>query len=315
MAGEEDGRRIALVATLRNEGPFIVEWVAYHRLIGFTELIVCTNDCEDGSPELLDALEALGLLVHIRCHPPPAEPAQMFAYRQVEARLAGAWPDWLMTLDGDEFLNIHVGGGSVPELINAGRQATTILINWRIFGSSGHHSWSPELVTRRFNRAATLDHGVNWSFKTLFGRPDAYHCPLMAHGPGFAKEERLGELRPVDGAGRPLPDTFARSDRFLQTEPGGVSWALAQVNHYNTRSREDYLAKHHRGGGLGPGRWDREGNWAVFDRNEEEDRSIARHLPALERAVGALLADPRVRAAYDRCLDGYGRYIARLAAA
>src|SRR3546814_9220017 len=47
----------------------------------------------------------------------------------------------------------------------------------------------------------------------------------------------------VDGAGAPLPVTYARSELFLQTEPGKVSWELAQVNHYNTRSWQDYIAK------------------------------------------------------------------------
>lgn len=308
-------RSIGLVATMRNEGPFLLEWVAYHRLIGFTCLIVCTNDCEDASPELLDALAEVGLLEHIRCYPPPGEPAQLFAYRHVEARLAGAWPDWLMTLDGDEFLNVHVGGGTVPELLATVPDATSILVNWRIFGSSGHMSWSPEFVTRRYMRAAPIEHGVNWSYKTLFTHADAYGCPLMAHAPGYARDEQIATLRPFNGGGRPLPERFARSDRFQQSEPGGVSFALAQVNHYNTRSREDYLAKHHRGGGLGPDRWDREGSWAVFNRNEEEDVSIQRHLPALDAAVAELLAVPAIRAAHVRCLQAYGRYIARLAAA
>lgn len=217
-----------------------------------------------------------------------------------------------MTLDGDEFLNVHVGNGRIGDLLDAAPDATSILVNWRIFGSSGHDRWSPELVTRRFTRAAPVEHGVNWSYKTLFAHPDAYGLPLMAHAPGYAKEERLADLRPVDGAGRPLPKRFARSDRFQQTEPGGVSWALAQVNHYNTRSREDYASKLHRGGGLAEEGW--YASWTVFDRNEEEDRSIARHLPALDDAVAALLANRGVRAAYDRCVELYGRHVARLTA-
>ena len=137
----------------------------------------------------------------------------------------------------------------------------------------------------------------------------------MPHGPGFAREEHLAELRPVDGAGAALPPAYARSDTFLQTPPGRVSWALAQVNHYNTRSWQDYLVKHDRGGGLGPERWDRAGNWQVFNRNEEEDASIQRHLPALDAAVAELLGDAEVRAAHEHCLALYGEHIAGLVAA
>jgi hypothetical protein len=306
--------RTALVATMCNEGPYILEWVAYHRLIGFSEIVVCTNDCIDDSPALLDLLADRGLLRHLRCPTQPDGKAQLFAYRQVEALFADDWPETLMVLDADEFLNIHVGDGTVAGLIAAVPEATALLINWRIFGSSGHEHWSPEPVLERFTRAAEQQHGVNWSFKTLFRLPDAYYCPLLPHGPGHARAERVEEIRPVDGGGRPLPRRYARSEEFLQSEPGQVSWALAQVNHYNTRAWQDYLVKHRRGGGLGLDRWDRTGSWGNFDRNEEEDVSIQRHLPALRRALGTLLAEPAIRAAHERCCTRYGGHVAALAA-
>jgi hypothetical protein len=290
----------------------LLEWVAYHRLIGFTDILVCSNDCDDGSPELLDILAAQGWLTHLRCHPAPAEKAQLHAYAQAQARLARKWPEVLMVLDADEYLNIHVGQGSVTDLLAAAPGATAILVNWRIFGSAGEARWSAEPVTRRYCRAAPRGHGVNRSFKTLFRRPDAYHCPLLPHGPGFAREERLHELSAVDGEGARMPLHYARAETFLQSDPDGVTWSLAQVNHYNTRSWQDYLAKHHRGSGLGPERWDRDGNWHAFNRNEEEDRSIQRHLPMLEQALEAMLTDPLIRSSYQRCLDLYGRHIASL---
>jgi hypothetical protein len=311
----DGGTRIALVATLRNEGPFVLEWLAYHRLIGFTEVWVASNDCEDGSPELLDALAARGLLTHVRCAPPPEEKAQIFAYQAIGARLEEDWPDWLMTIDGDEFLDIHVGAGRVSDLIAAVGDATAVMINWRVFGSAGERHWSGDSVMRRFTRAAPRHHGVNRPFKTLFRGPAAYQAPLLPHGPGYARDEAVAGIRPVDGGGRALPERFAWSNEFLQREVDEIDWSLAQVNHYNTRSWEDYLAKHARGGGQGPWRWDRDGNWPIFDRNEEEDLTIARHLAATEAAVAEMLTDPAVAAAHARCLALYGEHVAQLAAA
>ncbi|WP_375419826.1 glycosyltransferase family 2 protein [uncultured Sphingomonas sp.] len=305
-------QRIALVATMRNEGPFILEWVAYHRHIGFTEMLVCTNDCVDGSPDLLDLLERRGLVRHLRCSPAANDKAQLHAYAQATASLEPSWPDVLMVLDADEFLNIHVGDGKVPALLASTPEATAWLVNWRTFGASGHEHWAPDLVLKRFTRAAPLHHGVNWSFKTLFTHPEAYHCPLLPHGPGFARAECVGGLRPVDGGGHRLPSRYARSEQFLQTEPGQVTWSLAQVNHYNTRSWQDYLVKHDRGGGLGPERWARDENWETFNRNEEQDLSIQRHLPAVESAITALLADDEIRAAHLRCCASYGDHVLKL---
>ena len=83
-------RRILLVATMRNEGPYVSEWLAYHRSIGFTDVLVCTNDCVDGSPELLDRLEQLGLLVHLRSTPASRREAQLVAYTSAAATAPGA---------------------------------------------------------------------------------------------------------------------------------------------------------------------------------------------------------------------------------
>ena len=54
--------RVTVVASMRNEGPFIVEWVTWYRMLGFSDVVVVTNNCTDRSPELLDALQGLRLL-------------------------------------------------------------------------------------------------------------------------------------------------------------------------------------------------------------------------------------------------------------
>lgn len=45
---------ICLVSPARNEGPYLLEWIAWHRMIGFDDIIVLTHDCTDGSDVLLD---------------------------------------------------------------------------------------------------------------------------------------------------------------------------------------------------------------------------------------------------------------------
>jgi hypothetical protein len=90
------------------------------------------------------------------------------AYARIEKLPVLREVDWAMVLDADEFLNIHIGSGTISDLIEAVPQATAFLINWRIFGNSGRIEWQPGLVTARFNKAALLDDPVNLSFKTVF---------------------------------------------------------------------------------------------------------------------------------------------------
>jgi hypothetical protein len=53
--------RTAIVTTMKNEGPFILEWIAYHRAIGVDDFLIYTNDCTDGTDTMLQMLMAKGL--------------------------------------------------------------------------------------------------------------------------------------------------------------------------------------------------------------------------------------------------------------
>ena len=48
--------RFTAVLTVRNEAAFLIEWVAHHLGIGFTDLVVLSNDCDDGTDAMLDRL-------------------------------------------------------------------------------------------------------------------------------------------------------------------------------------------------------------------------------------------------------------------
>ncbi len=45
---------------MKNEGPFILEWVAWQRLMGVDHILVFTNDCDDGTDAILDELDRMG---------------------------------------------------------------------------------------------------------------------------------------------------------------------------------------------------------------------------------------------------------------
>ena len=59
------GNLMAL-STMKDEGPYVVEWVAHHLAIGFTQVMVYTNDCSDGTDTILKRLEALDIGVYHR---------------------------------------------------------------------------------------------------------------------------------------------------------------------------------------------------------------------------------------------------------
>ena len=60
-----------LLSAVKNEGPDLLEWLAWHRMIGFDRIVIFSNDCSDGSDGLPDALEGIGWQAHHRPSPPP----------------------------------------------------------------------------------------------------------------------------------------------------------------------------------------------------------------------------------------------------
>ena len=104
--------KIMAVTTQKNEGVFLLELIAYHKIIGFTDIVILSNDCEDGSDEMLDHLSKSGEIIHLRNDGPYDDRGIQFAALELAGRQKGLKEaDWIMHLDIDEFLNIHVGDG------------------------------------------------------------------------------------------------------------------------------------------------------------------------------------------------------------
>ena len=110
--------RFLAVLTVKNEGAFLIDWLAHHRAVGFTDILVLSNDCTDGTDAMLDRMQAMGWLTHIRNDGPHPKGPQWSALK-----LAGKHPlrkvaDWLLVLDIDAIPNCaapNVAPGTVVE--------------------------------------------------------------------------------------------------------------------------------------------------------------------------------------------------------
>ena len=116
----------AIAACMRNEGQFLLEWVAYHRAIGFDRVFVATNDCTDGTDRMLDRLAEIDAVLHIRNRIDPGIPPQVSGMRRILAHPAMKDIGWLLHCDADEFLDVTTGavGRSMSEMVNGRRSGT-----------------------------------------------------------------------------------------------------------------------------------------------------------------------------------------------
>jgi hypothetical protein len=281
--------RTLIVSTMRNEAPFLLEWLAYHQHIGFTDFLIYSNDCDDGTDAMLDRLAALGHVVHERNHSRGKKPVQWRALNKAARHALTRAADWIFVADVDEFLNIHVGDGALNDLFAAVPDADGFAIPWRMFGNSGVRAFEDSPVLAQFTHAAPETLIWPWravQYKSIY-RMDARYAGLGVHRPKLAEAAKAGPW--VDGNGAP--------DRSVGTTyqfSRGPRYKLAQINHYAIGSIENFLIKRDRGkpnhdtDPIDIAYW--------IDRNFSgvEDRSILRHGPSVAARRAALLSDPEL---------------------
>jgi len=283
--------RFLAILTVRNEGTFLLEWLAHHRAVGFTDFLVFSNDCDDGTDAMLDRLQALGHLTHIRNAPPYEGGVQFAALKRAEKHPLLRQADWIAVIDIDEFVNIHLDDHTLPALLTALPEATAITLTWRLFGNAGVVHYRDEPVTEQFTRAAPRIMSWPWRaamFKTLYRNDGTYRKPGV-HRPRSPDKARLDQARWFDGSGRELDQTF-RTQRIFSPF-GRDNYAMVQLNHYPLGAMESYLIKRDRGrvnrteNDTGMSYWV-ERNWC-----DDEDRSVLALKPEREVAQADLLAD------------------------
>lgn len=288
--------RITAVTCVKNEGPFLLEWIAYNRLIGVTDFLFYSNDCTDGTDTLLDALAARGGLIHL---PNPAEGRnyQMEALKAAAREPVVREADWVWVADVDEFLNIQTGDHTIPALIDACGNPQAISATFQFFANDGIEAYEDRPVIEQFTRCHNPDLWTDESaieVKTLM-RKDFPLQYFGAHRP-FIK----GNAKPhwTDGSGRQVPPRFLRAanKRRIRKFPAKGARELATLNHYALRSLDSYLVKNDRGDVNREHRAFDDTYWRERNDAGMEDRSILRMLPALEAALAELKNDPEIGA-------------------
>ncbi|MFP7672758.1 glycosyltransferase family 2 protein [Marivita sp. S0852] len=292
--------KLTAVLCVRNEAAFLLDWLAWHRAMGVTDFVVVSNACQDGTDDMLDHLHSIGWLHHIRNDPPYGNGGIQFSGLKLANRSDTVkQADWLVVLDIDEFVNVHVGARTLPALIGALPEATAITLTWRNFGNGGIVRYADHPLPLQFTQAAPRRQTWPWRaamFKTVY-RNDKTYRNLGVHRPRNAVEARLETARWYDGAGRALAADMATGRVFSDYRQDQHS--LVQLNHYPLCSVESFVLKSDRGRAVHSA--DRLGldYWVERNLNIEDDRSA---LPLWDKAApirDALAADTTLAALHE----------------
>ena len=257
---------LSIAAIYFNE-PDLIEWIEYHKIIGVERFYLYDNASTDNSRELLQPYIDDGTVVY---HYAPGACMQMPVYNDAVYRYRNE-TQWLALIDLDEFL-VPVSKDNVKPILKKYKKYPAVVVCWAVFDSNGHEKRPlDKLVIEAYTRVSKGydDPSKDGCIKSIVNPKKVVKC----EHPHFC--QYIDDKTAVD-TGLNLQNN---PDRHLQK---GIKLDVLQLNHYFTKSREDYIKKLARGRSDIGEKWDFDESCLNFS-DTDNDYKILRFLPKLKK--------------------------------
>lgn len=213
---------------IKNEAPYLPEYLEFHLLQGFDHFIFYDNKSDDNTVEILIPYIKQGL-VELRQYPPHIITRNNFWMMEHLITEQVGVTEWIHFHALDERIYCP-DGRAIPELLKDYRQYGALCVAWEVYNSNGHHTKTPGLITERFTECFQ---DTPCHIKTII-RPD---CAITHEGDPHNFRMKPG-YQSVD-------------ERFNNVSgPWNVanySYNKIKNHHYQTMSREEFDSKMNKG--------------------------------------------------------------------
>jgi len=224
------GLQLGVVSIIRDEAPYLGEWLAYHHALGVQHFFLYDNGSTDELHGVIERWVNHGLVTLLHW---PLPGGQIDAYSHA-LRFYGPSLDWLAYFDVDEFV-VPLVDDDIPTLLARWPEAADVRVPRVDFGFSGHRSPPGTLTIEAYTGVANV-----------FGRdpskPPRVKTIVQPRGiSAVGIHTATVADAPISADGQPVPTNTV----------GKACHGLVQLNHYYTRSFEEFEAKRFRGSGTG----------------------------------------------------------------
>ncbi len=232
-----------VVATVRNEGPYLMDWISYHLSIGFAHVFLYANENQDGSDELLGLLAKHGVITLVRNERSAEIGPQLKGYAHALTMLPQTLDfRWTALLDLDEYLCFDTRlFNDVTDYIGLQecQRVDAIALSWTMHVGLPGDRWSDLATPVRFTRR---QREIHYNVKSLARTRKFWsshpHNPFASLGAPF-------EYRGSDGGLHHHPLAPGQGPAVSPRPQAVHAW----VNHYMLKSAEEALWKWSRGRG------------------------------------------------------------------
>jgi hypothetical protein len=274
---------LAICAIVRDEAPYIREWIEFHRLVGVEQFYIYDDGSTDDTVEILHSIEHGDIAIRpwgfghteFRCREECTyrDTPQITAFNHCvhnyhhECR-------WCAFVDVDEYL-YHATKDNLAEALYDYEDVDALAIHWLTFGTSGHLTMPPGLTIENYTHRGPVGGCDQWGknvkiianmrrIKT-WGRHGSHNADFIEGSRGCINENRdptpLGSVHDRPATNR--------------------SWRL---NHYFTRSEAEFAVKRAKEDHNAVPMRSPDMDW-IHNQNDEIDTDIQRFVPALKQRL------------------------------
>lgn len=280
LIGQSPDWYLCAVAAIKNEAPYLDEWLAFCVLEGIEHFLLYDNASTDSSRQVLKPWIDAGFVDLIDWPLHWKKGAQTKAFIDALGRLRGR-ARWAAFIDVDEYL-FSPTGKALPAVLERYEDHAGVIVNWQCYGSSGLKAQPTGLTIESYTRRAWTGWARNRRVKTIVNpmlavAPRSAHLFEVQEGKSLVTEDfkPIRVVRTANGR-RMLRHVAARIpyvpfDPYSKTEPSirQVSVSNLRINHYVTRSEEEMPLKYKDRDTMRER--DRLSHARYHDRNEVED--------------------------------------------
>ena len=257
---------LTVVAIIKNEARYLEEWFQFHLGVGADRFIIYDNGSIDGSEEIVKKYVSKGIAEYIPWpHFCVDRYTQSLAYAHALCQF-GSQAKWMAFIDLDEFL-FSPTNQDLNKVLENYQDVPAIAAFWVMFGTSGHKMRPQggvlESYTRRYRSPNSSRGRIMRNFKSIV-QPSRVTAVLSCH----AFRTDLGLPLAVDEHRNPV---FNRKSAVHSVE-------IFRINHYYTKSEEDFQHRLTRGSLVPKGETLRRANYlrdyALIESDTVEDTTI-----------------------------------------
>ena len=239
---------LSVVAIMKDEGPYLREWIEYYKLVGVEKFYLYNNGSTDDTVEILAPYVKSGLVELIDF---PGEKMQLPAYADWLSKYKND-TKWVAVIDLDEFI-VPIHEYKITDILDKlPTSVAQIIVHWVMFGSNGHVSKPDGLVIESYTKRDKKKH---YHYKSIVN-------PRLAHSLHVHKHDVI------------------KKTRYMKFD-------VMRINHYFCKSWEEYSKRAGRGSAFrgvqfGVVRYTRE-RFEMRDKNDVEDRIMDKYLAQLRK--------------------------------